>query len=470
MACDNTLLIAERANVEIEFGKPQLPSFPLPEGFASDSRVPRAPHLRGCACSDGGTRCPTRSTERLAFELRVIADMGFSSYFLIVWDLIRHARESGIRVGPGRGSAAGCAVAYCLRITDLDPIQYDLLFERFLNPSRISMPDIDMDFDSRYRDEMIRYAAERYGRDRVAQIITFSTIKARAAVRDAARVLGYPYAIGDKVAKLMPPLIMGRDTPLKACLDVTSGHEDGYKMASDLRALYATDSDCKRVIDVAKGLEGHAPPGRHPRRRGGDHEGAAHRVPADPAQARSWSGSRGSASRDAVRDARRRRPRPAEDGLPRVAQPRRAHGHRRDHPHHAWRRPRHRRRGARRPTDLRVAAAGGLDRCVPTRGRADAGADALARTHDVRRRRRARGPVPARADGGEHAQRLRRSQERPEAHPVPASRCRRGAGRHVRPDDLPRELDARRAEVRGLLARRGGQPASAPAARRSVRR
>ncbi len=124
--------------------------------------------------------------------------MGFSSYFLIVWDLIRHARESGIRVGPGRGSAAGCAVAYCLRITDLDPIQYDLLFERFLNPSRISMPDIDMDFDSRYRDEMIRYAAERYGRDHVAQIVTFSTIKARAAVRDAARVLGYPYAVGDQ--------------------------------------------------------------------------------------------------------------------------------------------------------------------------------------------------------------------------------------------------------------------------------
>ena len=118
--------------------------------------------------------------------------MGFSSYFLIVWDLIKHARDSGIRVGPGRGSAAGCAVAYCLRITDLDPIKYDLLFERFLNPSRISMPDIDMDFDSRYRDEMIRYAAERYGRDHVAQIVTFSTIKARAAVRDAARVLGYP--------------------------------------------------------------------------------------------------------------------------------------------------------------------------------------------------------------------------------------------------------------------------------------
>jgi DNA polymerase-3 subunit alpha len=254
-ACSNTLLIAERANVEIEFGKPKLPSFPLPEGFDSDATYLRHLTFAG-ARRRWGEQLPDAVTERLAFELRVIEDMGFSSYFLIVWDLIRHARDSGIRVGPGRGSAAGCAVAYCLRITDLDPIEYDLLFERFLNPSRISMPDIDMDFDSRYRDEMIRYAAERYGRDRVAQIITFSTIKARAAVRDAARVLGYPYAIGDKVAKLMPPLIMGRDTPLKACLDQTPGHEDGFKMAGDLRALYATDPDCKRVIDVAKGLEG----------------------------------------------------------------------------------------------------------------------------------------------------------------------------------------------------------------------
>ena len=126
-------------------------------------------------------------------------------------------------------------MAYCLRITDLDPIRYDLLFERFLNPSRISMPDIDMDFDSRYRDEMIRYAAERYGRDHVAQIVTFSTIKARAAVRDAARVLGYPYAVGDQVAKAMPPLVMGRDTPLHACFEPSPKYEDGYKTAADLR-------------------------------------------------------------------------------------------------------------------------------------------------------------------------------------------------------------------------------------------
>ena len=162
----------------------------------------------------------------------------------------------GIRVGPGRGSAAGCCVAYCLQIVDLDPIRYDLLFERFLNPGRKQMPDIDMDFDERYRGDVMRYAAEKYGSDRVAQVVTFSTIKARAAVRDAARVLGKPYIVGDRIAKAMPPLVMGRDTPLHACLTKTEGHEDGYAAAADLRAMRDADPDAKEVIDVALGLEG----------------------------------------------------------------------------------------------------------------------------------------------------------------------------------------------------------------------
>jgi DNA polymerase-3 subunit alpha len=254
-ACDNTLWIAERADVTIEFGKPQLPNFPLPEGFDSDADYLRHLTMEG-ARKRWGQQVPDPIVERLAYELQVIESMGFSSYFLIVWDLIKHARDGAIRVGPGRGSAAGCAVAYALWITDLDPIKYDLLFERFLNPSRISMPDIDMDFDSRYRDEMIRYAAERYGRDHVAQIVTFSTIKARAAVRDAARVLGYPYIVGDKVAKAMPPLVMGRDTPLYACLEPHPKYEDGYKMAADLRKMRDEDPDAAKVIEVAKGLEG----------------------------------------------------------------------------------------------------------------------------------------------------------------------------------------------------------------------
>ncbi|MBT5864146.1 MAG: DNA polymerase III subunit alpha [Ilumatobacter sp.] len=254
-ACDNSLWIAERSNVEIEFGKPLLPNFPLPDGFVDDEAYLR--HLTQVGAEKRwGKDVPSEAVERLAYELQVICDMGFASYFLITWDLIKYARDSNIRVGPGRGSAAGCAVAYALWITDLDPIKYDLLFERFLNPSRISMPDIDMDFETRYREDMIRYAAERYGRDHVAQIITFGSIKARNAARDAARVLGYPYGVGDKIAKAMPPLVMGRDTPLKYCFEQHPKYADGYKAAADLRAMYDTDPDIKKVVDVAKGLEG----------------------------------------------------------------------------------------------------------------------------------------------------------------------------------------------------------------------
>jgi DNA polymerase-3 subunit alpha len=253
-ACDNTLLIAERANVDIEFGNAALPRFPVPAGHDEDSYL-RELTLEGAKERYGYAPGP-EVLERVEYELGIIKTMGFSAYFLIVADLVNHARSHGIRVGPGRGSAAGSCVAYCLRIVDIDPIRYDLLFERFLNVDRKEMPDIDMDFDSRYRGEMIRYAAERYGSDHVAQVVTFSTIKARAAVRDSARVLGYPYAVGDKVAKLMPPLIMGRDTPLRACLEQVDGYEDGYKMASELRDLYDADPDVKRVLDVARGLEG----------------------------------------------------------------------------------------------------------------------------------------------------------------------------------------------------------------------
>ncbi len=195
-ACDNTLAIAERAQVTIEFDNDALPEFPLAGSYAAGSHEEGAnAYLRDLAYAGAAERYGDVSAEvraRLDYELGVIADMGFSDYFLVVWDLIRHAREQGIRVGPGRGSAAGCCVAYCLRIVDLDPMRYGLIFERFLNPGRRQMPDIDMDFDERYRGDVIHYAAERYGADHVAQIVTFSTIKARAAVRDAARVLGIP--------------------------------------------------------------------------------------------------------------------------------------------------------------------------------------------------------------------------------------------------------------------------------------
>jgi DNA polymerase-3 subunit alpha len=199
--------------------------------------------------------------ERIDYELRVIEEMGFSSYFLIVWDLIRHAQERGIRTGPGRGSAAGSIVAYCLGITKLDPIAFGLIFERFLNPGRRQMPDIDMDFDERYRGEMIRYCAERYGSDHVAQIITFSTIKGRQAIRDAARVLGQPYSVGDRVAKLMPPAILGKEAKLDHCLEPPDGDasqdiRDWYTGAAGLREAYAADPAVREVVDTARGLEG----------------------------------------------------------------------------------------------------------------------------------------------------------------------------------------------------------------------
>ena len=259
-ACDNTLEIGERCKVEIEFGKPKLPEFPVPERFRLETyEDSSAAYLRHLAYEGArrryGEELSAEVVERLDYELSVIADMGFSAYFLVVWDLIRFAKEKGIRVGPGRGSAAGCCVAYCLNIVDLDPIRYDLLFERFLNPGRKQMPDIDMDFDERYRGDMIRYAAERYGYDHVAQIVTFSTIKARAAVRDASRVLGLPYALGDRIAKAMPPLVMGRDTPLHACFELTPGYEDGYKVATELREMVSADPDAKSVVEVALGLE-----------------------------------------------------------------------------------------------------------------------------------------------------------------------------------------------------------------------
>jgi DNA polymerase-3 subunit alpha len=258
-ACDNTLAIAERAKVTIEFDNDALPEFPIPEAFRAATHKEGANWLlrdlvlRG-AHERYGEQLSDEVMARLENELGVVADMGFSDYFLVVWDLIRHAREQGIRVGPGRGSSAGCCIAYCLRIVDLDPLRYGLIFERFLNPGRRSMPDIDMDFDERYRGDMIRYAAERYGSDHVAQIVTFSTIKARAAVRDAARVLGYPPQLGDKIAKAMPPLVMGQDLPLEACFQPTPGYEGRFVEAAELRTLYENDAEVKHSVDVAMGF------------------------------------------------------------------------------------------------------------------------------------------------------------------------------------------------------------------------
>lgn len=257
-ACDNTLAIAERTDVNIDLGRVLLPPFSVPIGHDEDSYL-RELVMAGAVDRYGSL--DNTQTDRIDYELRVISEMGFSSYFLIVWDLIAYAARSGIRTGPGRGSAAGSIVAYCLRITDLDPLRYGLIFERFLNPGRKEMPDIDMDFDERYRGEMIRYTAEKYGTDHVAQVITFSTIKGKQAIRDAARVLDYPYSIGDQLAKAMPPAILGNDATIDQCLtkpDASAAADlrDHYNAAAGLRDLLETLDGAKEIIETARGLEG----------------------------------------------------------------------------------------------------------------------------------------------------------------------------------------------------------------------
>ncbi|MFW8745182.1 DNA polymerase III subunit alpha, partial [Mesorhizobium japonicum] len=196
---------------------------------------------------------PDEVRRQAEYEIDVISKMGFPGYFLVVADFINWSKDHGIRVGPGRGSGAGSMAAYAMRITDLDPLQHGLIFERFLNPDRVSMPDFDVDFDERRRGEVIRYVTEKYGEERVAQIVTYGTIKAKQALKDAGRVLGFPFGMGEKLTKAMPPPIMGKDMAL---VGVTDPAHDRYKEAGDLRAILETDPDAKTVFDAARGLEG----------------------------------------------------------------------------------------------------------------------------------------------------------------------------------------------------------------------
>jgi DNA polymerase-3 subunit alpha len=243
-ALHSTLEIAQRCDVEIELGRQLIPRFECPDGMVERDYL-RQLVFKGLAWRYGDP-IPEEAVERAEYELEVIDRMGYSGYFLIVWDFIKYARDEGIPVGPGRGSAAGSIVAYSLRITDLDPLRYDLLFERFLNPERVSMPDIDVDFSVRGRERVIRYVTEKYGSDCVAQIVTFGKMFPRAATRDAARVLGYPYALGDKLAKLIPDPEQGRAPKFEDCL----------APGQPLRAEIERDPEAARVIEVARGLEG----------------------------------------------------------------------------------------------------------------------------------------------------------------------------------------------------------------------
>ena len=250
-ACDNTLLIAERCNITMRENENLLPQYSVPKGETEDSWLRKESNIGLLEKLEG--KVEPKYQERLDYELEVMIKMGFPGYFLVVSDLCSHARSVGIRVGPGRGSAAGSLVSYALGITALDPIKHGLLFERFLNPERISMPDIDLDFDERRRSEMIAYATQKYGEDRVAQIITYGTIKSKQALKDSTRVLGYPYAIGDKLTKALPPSVMGKDISLAGVFD---SNNDRHGEAGEFRSLYESDPDSKRIVDTARGLEG----------------------------------------------------------------------------------------------------------------------------------------------------------------------------------------------------------------------
>jgi DNA polymerase-3 subunit alpha len=250
-ACDNTLLIAERCEVEFNTSANYMPRFPVPDGETEDSwlikEVEAGLHYR---YPDG---IPDRVRKQAEYETGIILQMGFPGYFLVVADFINWAKDNGIRVGPGRGSGAGSMVAYAMKITDLDPLEHGLIFERFLNPDRVSMPDFDVDFDDRRRGEVIDYVTAKYGSERVAQIVTYGTIKSKQALKDAGRVLGFPFSMGEKLTKAMPPAVMGKDMPLDGMFNPT---HQRYKEASEFRALIESDPEAKTVFDRALGLEG----------------------------------------------------------------------------------------------------------------------------------------------------------------------------------------------------------------------
>ncbi len=250
-ACDNTLRIAEQCEVSFDTKANYMPHFPVPDGEDEVSwfvkEVERGLHRR----YPGGV--PDASRKQAEYETEVILQMGFPGYFLVVADFINWAKEQGIRVGPGRGSAAGSMASYCMGITELDPLEHGLIFERFLNPERVSMPDVDVDFDERRRGEVIRYVTEKYGEDRVAQIVTYGTIKAKQALKDSSRLLGFPFAMGEKLTKAMPPAVMGKDISLGG---IFNPEDPRFAEAEEFRQLHAADPDAQRVVELAKGIEG----------------------------------------------------------------------------------------------------------------------------------------------------------------------------------------------------------------------
>ena len=458
-ACDNTLLIAERADVQIELGKPSLPEFPVPDRFTGDTYEERA--LAFLRVPDHGGRAPRYGSplppevvERLDYELGVIGNMGFAAYFLVVWDLIRFARESNIRVGPGRGSAAGCCVAYCLQIVDLDPIRYDLLFERFLNPGRKQMPDIDMDFD----------AALPGRRDALARRSTAATGWPRSSRSPPSR-RGPPCATppGCWASPTWWATASPRPCRPSSWLHAAAGVPQQDRGARGrLRRRRRAAHDARDGSRREEGhrrrarLRGPAAPGRHPCGGGRHLPRPAGLLPADPAQAGRRRVPDRRTHRDPVRNAVRRGPRTVEDGLPRLAQPL---GDR------ALPRPDRSRLPASGPTSTastwptsrRSRCCGEPSRWASSSSKVAPCARRCAPGRDeVRRRGRPGGPLPARADGGQHGPRLPQLEERQEGTDVSAP------GHRADPQDygsgaVPRVGDAGRGEVRRLFPRGGGQ-------------
>ena len=363
-----------------------MPRFPVPPGETEETWFVKEVQSGLERRYPGGI--PAEAQARADREIGVITQMGFPGYFLVTADIINWAKANGIYVGPGRGSATGAIVAYATGITELDPLEHGLLFERFLNPERVSMPDIDIDFDERGRGEAIRYVTEKYGADRVAQIVTYGTIKAKQAVKDSSRILGYPFAMGDRITKAMPAAVMGKDVPLKQIFD--SSHKR-YGEGGEFRALYEADNDVKTVVDTAIGIEGL-------KRQWGVH--AAGVIMSSqplldliPIMKREADG----VDHHPVRLPDLRDPRPAQDGLPRAAQPHRPPGRGAQH------RGQHRRdAGAgeaapRRPADLPAAGQRLHPRRLPARRRPDALAAAAAQARLLRGHRGGARALPARA-------------------------------------------------------------------------
>ena len=448
-ACDNTLLIAERCSVA--FDEIGLLHAAVPGAGGGD----RADLVR----QGGGTRVsavrfpdgiPPEVQKQADFEVGVITQMNFPGYFLVVADFINWAKDNGIRVGPGRGSGAGSMVAYAMRITDLNPLQHGLIFERFLNPDRVSMPDFDVDFDERRRGDVIRYVTEKYGDDRVAQIVTYGTIKAKQAVKDSARVLGMPFSVGDRITKVMPPPVMGKDVSLAKMFEPSRPAVQRGRRVPDAGARPTRTSS--EVVEMARGLEGL-------KRQWGVHA-AGVIMSSDPLldlipiMKREQDGAiitqfdyptcekLGLIKMDFLG---LRNLTVLDDALANI-QANRGETVVLEDLH------------ARRPEGLRAAGPRRHARGVPARRRADAGAAALDEAGQLRGHLGRRRAVPAGADGRQLAQRLRRPQEQPQAGRPDPPRAGRAAGRdprrHLRSHRLPGAGDGDRAAGRRLLARR----------------